>query len=388
MKRRTLAAGVAAASMLAATTGCGAGGSGGSDSGLPSARIATVLTTTGPAAVFGQNQQKAVELAVEQLKKDGTADLDIVAKEDAGEANTSALNAYRKVLREDPDVVVGPIIGTMMLAIRQEVERARIPMLTTAATTAITENDNKYIFRNFPSSDMSVQATSAYAFDQLGVKKPAILADSTAFGQGDAKALLAAAGEKGIDVVANESVDQNAVDVTGQVARIKRAGADAVFVQLLTGSPLAVAIKGLRRAGFTGKIFAAPGITSPSTLELLTDDEVSGIYSPGVSLKQDDPKVQEFTAAYQAKYGKAPDVYTAVMYDSVMTLGKLVADGAKSADDLRKALAGLDTTGLTGRLAADKDGNLFHTVSVLQFDAHKKAAPVTTMDLEFEPGAS
>lgn len=387
MKRRTLAAVLATTSMLAAV-GCGADGSEESDSGLPTAGIATVLTTTGPAAVFGQNQQNAVALAVAQLKKDGIADLQVVAKEDAGETNTSALNAYRKVLREDPDVVVGPIIGTMMLAIRQEVERARIPMITTAATTAITEDDNEYIFRNFPSSDMSVQATSAYAFDELGVTKPAILADSTAFGQGDAEALLEAADEQGIDVVANESVDQNAVDVTGQVARIERAGADAVFVQLLTGSPLAVAIKGLRRAGFEGEVFAAPGITSPSTLELLTDEEAAGIYSPGVSLDTDDPKVQAFTAAYQAEYGKAPDVYAAVMYDSVMTIGQLVADGAGSADELRDALATLDTTGITGRLAADDEGNLFHTVSVLQFDDGKMATPVSTIELDFEPGES
>ena len=382
MRNRYVGPAAAVVALLMTTTACG-GAQKAPVLGLPSANIATALTKTGFAAVFGQSQQSAVELAVAQLRTEKIADLKLVASEDTGESNASALNAYRKLLGKEPDLVIGPIVGTMMLAMRQEVDRAQIPMVTTAATRQITQKGNKYIFRNFPHSAMTVEGTSEYAFKELKVKRPAILADNTAFGQGDASALVAAAKSAGVPIVANESVSPTAVDVTGQVSRINRAKADAVFVQLLTGSPLAVAVKALRRSGFQGAIFAAPGITSPSTLQLLSNDEVQGVFSPGLALDLKNLKTQAFEAAFKKKFNKEPDIYAAVMYDSIMAVGQVVADGNTSPEEITSALKKIQYDGLTAKLRSDSEGNLVHSVSVLKFDGSKKAAPVKTVELGF-----
>lgn len=350
-----------------------------------SAKIATVLTTSGFAAVFGQNQQRGVELAVAHLAEQGIADLEIVASEDAGQDNSTALNAYRRAVSAEPDVIIGPIIGTMVLAMRPDLARDGIPMVTTSATRSITLDDNEWVFRNFPHSGMSASANAQYAFDELGIERPAILADNTAFGQDDAEVLIREASDRGIEVVANESSEPDAVDVTGQASRIVSSGADAVFVQLLTGSPLAQAIRTLREAGFEGAIFAAPGVTSPSTLELLSDDEVAGIYSPGLVLDRDAPRVQEYITAYEEEYGDEPDIYSAVMYDSVMMLGEIVGQGASGAEEIREGLRSIEYDGITATLESDTEGNLAHTVDVLRFDDAKSTSVVASFDIEFEP---
>jgi branched-chain amino acid transport system substrate-binding protein len=382
---RAAAAAIASALLLSACVSGGDDSKGsGSDGGLPTASIASVLTMSGPAAVFGEQQKAGIDLAVEQLRADKVADLEVAAAEDTGANNAAALNAYRSAIRDEPAVVLGPIVGTMVLAMRPEAERAQIPLVTTAATRSITEDDNTFVFRNFPHSGMTSEANATYALDELGIKKPAILADNTAFGQGDAAALQQVASDRGVQIVANESVDPTAADVTGQVSHIVASGADAVFVELLTGSPLATAVKALRRAGFEGAIFAAPGITSPSTLELLTNDEVNGIYSPGLVLDESRPEVKQFTEAFQKKFNRPADIYAAVTYDTVMAVGHAVADGASTPKKVRDALRSVDYDGVTTHLAADTEGNLAHTVSVLVFDGNKKASPVQTVDLDFE----
>lgn len=351
----------------------------------PSAEIATVLTTSGFAAVFGQNQQRGIELAVAHLSEQGVADIEIVASEDAGQENSAALNAYRRAVGAEPDIIFGPIIGTMVLAMRPDLARDGIPMVTTSATRSITLDDNEWVFRNFPHSGMSASANAQYAFEELGIERPAILADNTAFGQNDAEVLLQEASDRGIEVVANESAEPDAVDVTGQASRIVSSGADAVFVQMLTGSPLATAIGSLRDAGFEGAIFAAPGITSPSTLELLSDSEVEGVYSPGLVLNRDDSRVQDYIAAYQEEYGEEPDIYSAVMYDSVMLLGEIIRQGASDAEGVREGLLSVEYEGMTSTLKADTEGNLVHTVDVLQFDDAKETSVVASFDIDFEP---
>lgn len=357
----------------------------GGEKTVPSANIATALTMTGFAAFFGQQQQAAVELAVEELAKQKKANLTIVSKQDTGATNATALNAFRKAVSTEPAVVIGPIIGTQVLAMKGEIQRNELPFIVTAATRVLTLEGNKYIFRNFPHSGMQMQATAQYAFDELKLSKPAILADNTAFGQGDAEELKKQAAERGITIAADESVDPTAVDVTGQVSRIIRSGADSVFVQLLTGAPLATAIKTLRRSGFEGEIFAAPGLSSPSTLDLLSNSDVENVYSPGLSLDTSKPATKAFADAFQAKFNRPPDIYAATMYDSVMLVGEVVADGHTEAADILAELPKRKYTGVAQVYQADQELNLAHTVSVLKFDAAKKASAETTIDLDFEP---
>lgn len=356
------------------------------DDGEPAtANIATVLTRSGFAAVFGENQQAGVELAVAQCAEEGIADLAIAAAEDAGESNSTALNAYRRAVAKEPIALIGPIVGTMVLAMRPDLGRDQIPLVTTAATRSITLDDNTWVFRNFPHSGMSASANAQFAFEKLGIERPAILADNTAFGQDDAAVLMDEAERRDIDVVANESVDPEAVDVTGQVKRIVDANADAVFVQLLTGSPLAQAIRSLRSAGFEGEIFAAPGLTSPSTLELLSDEEVAGIYTPGLVLDRSNPDVQAYVDAFQNQHGREPDIYSAVMYDTGMMMCQAVAEGASTAQEMWDALSTMTYEGITATLRADDEGNLAHTVNVLQFDEAKTPSAAETFEIDFTP---
>ncbi|MFE2089159.1 ABC transporter substrate-binding protein [Streptomyces sp. NPDC059460] len=368
-----------------AGTGCGGpgGATGKGEGGPPTANIATVLTMSGFAAVFGQQQKSGIDLAVEKLRTDKVADLKVVAAEDTGAANATALNAYRKAVAQEPAVVFGPILGTMVLAMRGEIDRNSIPLITTAATTSLTQNNNKNIFRNFANSSMTIKATAQFAFDKQGLKKPAILADNTSFGS-DAALLRAEITKRGLKAVADESADTTATDVTGQVSRIIRSGADSVFLQLLTGSPLALAVKTLRSNGFTGQIYAAPGMTSPSTLDLLSESEAKDIYSAGLALDTTGGAGADFAAAFKQQYGKDPDIYAAVMYDSVMLLGKAVSEGKSTAADLRAALRDANYTGVSGVFHSDAEGNLVHTVSILKFGDGKKASVDQDIDVQTE----
>lgn len=348
--------------------------------GVPTATIGAVYTLSGFAAVFGQDQLDGVKLAIQQLKNQGIADLKL-SEADAGASPATALNAFRKVAADDPIAVMAPIVGPFVNAILPDAASDEIPTITTASTPENT--GNKWLFRNFWSQSMSVKAGAQYATGDLKAKRIAILADNTDFGQGFATDLKPAVEAGGGEIVANESTEQNPLDIAGQVSRIVSAKPDITFVQLQTGSPLAQAIKALRDGGYDGTIFAAPGMTSPSTLDLLSGEQVDGIYAATMALDSSSDKVKAFIADYQAMSGNTPDVYAANAYDTTMEIGQAVASGVKTTADLWTYLSDTEYVGLATTYQADNNGDMGHVVDIVSIDKDKKDQKVGQIKLNF-----
>lgn len=390
MLRKHFVLSLAVASMLfLVAASCGgneSGGGGEGDGGMPQAALASVLTESGFAAVFGQLQASGADLAIDDLREEGIADIEWVAREDAGESNTTALNALRRAMQNQPDIVLTPIVGTMVLAMRPEIERAQVPGITSAATRSITQDENQWIFRIFPHDGITKVAVAQFALEELEIERPAILADSTAFGQVAAEILTDYFQENGVSVVAGESVNPEDQDVSGQVSRIASANADALFVQVLTGTPAAVALKGIRSAGLDIPVFMPPGVTSPSTLELVTDDEVTGVYAEAVHpLDRSNEDVAAFIDRYKDKFDAEPDIFATLMYDAVRMFGQAVADGAEGPEEIWEAMSTMEYQGLAADFRSDVEGNLVHDVTVLQFKSGKTTEVLNEYSIEFEP---
>lgn len=354
-----------AASALAIAA-CGSGGSG--DGDTPT--IASVGPLTGVGADVGQSQSVALRMGLDDAKREDGAELELI-EEDTGESNTSARNAFQRALEQQPAAIWGPFLGTQILAIRPLIERAGVPTLATSGTDTITEDGNTEVFRWYASQGTTESTAAEWALEELGVERPAILHDSTEYGQAGADVLAETLSAAGAEPVSTESLNPTDKDVSGQVSKIASAKPDAVFVEIIGGATGAVALKDLRAAGLDVPYVWGSGIISRGMLDLVTDEEVEGVYGnvPGAVVgtpDSKDPAIRDFFARFEKKTGREGDLAALFAYDGGRFLGQAVADGDTTSEQIAERLREQPYEGLAGTYRADDEGNMMHATTIVE----------------------
>ena len=159
-------------------------------------------------------------------------------------------------------------------------------------------------------------------------------------------------------------------DFHATLTRIKSANPEFVF---LPGyyEEVGLILKQAREGGLNVPFMGGDGWDSPKLVEIggkaaLENTFITNHYSAGDS----DPKVQDFVAAFKAKYdGKSPDAFAALGYDTAY----FVADAIKRAGSsnpvkIQKALAETDGLQLvSGKMKLDKNHDPIKAAVILEY---------------------
>lgn len=365
MKRRPILKALAASMALSAIFGAG------SVAAQEPVRMALVVPITGPFAVLGTSQQQGVVLAVEQINARGGINgrkIELTT-EDTGASPTTAVTALRRAMSAKPVAVFGPIIGTQVLAMAPEIQREGVPFLVIPGTLKVTQIGNPWIFR-FQVTDMvSRKVVTKYTMDRLQKKKIGILHVNDEYGHGGREATIdVLKKEYNTAPVAVEAYGTTDRDVSAQILKIKNAGADVMHVQGNSGD-IAVVIKQIRQLNVDIPVIASTGLVAPATLKLLTPEELNGVYveTAGIPALDSDPRVKEWMKAYEARFSRIPDWFAMQDYDAVMTVAQIMREKGVDREAIRKGLREGKFNGLAGEVVADKEGNMYHTSRMYQF---------------------
>lgn len=359
MKNRyRLAAPVAAAVLL---TGCAAGGSGGSSG--KTIKVGTLYSVTGPAANVGDKMRKGTELAVDQLNQQGGIGgkkIEWKFYDPAGDTST-AVSQTRKLLTSDKvDVVVGGGSASgIALAMGQLTEPAKKVFVATEGARQIVQPEAKHPLTFKATFNDTVVVNKIVQYWQAkGIKRVALLPDTSGFGQSAlevAKTAVPAAGIK-LDVA---SFDPGTSDFTPLLSRLAKNRPQA-YLAWTTDSSGVTFLKNARSV-----------IRDPSALIQhgfgFVDDRYmkqAGQASVGTVLSSpklpvydelpaSDPQratIARFVAAYQAKFHEQPNVYAGEAYDAMMVAAAGIKKaGTTDGPKLATAIETLGTyTGVTG----------------------------------------
>lgn len=203
-----------------------------------------------------------------------------------------------------------------------------------------------YIFRTSANDAIQSGMIAEEAVARHGFKKPAILADSTNYGQLGREDLEKALAARGVKPVAEEKFNIGDTDMTSQLLRAKQAGADVILTYAI-GPELAQIANGMAKLGWK-----LPMIGS-WTLSMATFIDNAGPNGDGALMPETfiqaptTPKRKAFIEAYQAAYkvDRIPSPVSAAQgYDSVYLLAAAITE-AKSTDGakIRAALENLQT---------------------------------------------
>ena len=155
--------------------------------GLPSLALAKephvsiLVPITGFLAIEGTAQRNGAVLALEEAASVVPVSQTVL---DTATSPEKAVTALRRTLnRDNPIAVVGSIFGTQMLAMLPIAQRESVPIATISGTAKLTELGNPWVFRFFPGDAVVKVAHADYAVGTLGAKRPALIYQTTAYGQ-------------------------------------------------------------------------------------------------------------------------------------------------------------------------------------------------------------
>jgi branched-chain amino acid transport system substrate-binding protein len=292
---------------------------------------------TGGSSSMGVSMRDGVRLATKEINAAGGINgnkIVLVERDDEAKNERGVQIAQELINNEKVVATLGFINTGVSLASQRFYQDAKIPVFNNVATGSIVTKQfpnapENYIFRNAAADNIQAPMVAKEAVEKRGLKKVAILADSTNYGQLGREDLEKALKTYGVTPVATEKFNIGDVDMTSQLLKAKNAGADVILTYAI-GPELAQIANGMAKLGWKKPIIGS------WTLSMASFIDTAGKNGDGATMPQTyiqspstTPKRKSFQDAYVKEFKPknnniASPVSAAQGYDSVYLLAAAI----------------------------------------------------------------
>jgi branched-chain amino acid transport system substrate-binding protein len=361
---RTFAALVVALLLgLALVSGCSSGAKPTtSDSGATVVKIGLAVPLTGDNALYGQGMKRAVQLAIDEANasdevKSAGYGFELHAEDDMGDPK-QAVNVAN-LLASDSKVsgVVGHFNSGCSIPASPVYNESKLAMVSVSSNPALTAQGLPNVDRVVAKDDAQGAAAGELVAGKLGIKKVAVVDDSTPYGQGLASQFISAYENAGGQVVAEEHINVGENDFGALSNRIKAKGPDAIYYAgaLSQGALLS---KQSKEAGLKVPLIGGDMLYSDEFIKVAGAANAEGDIATSLGLPLDQqPKGKEFSTKYEAKYGSKPEAYDSYAYDAAWSIINAIVKAGPKRDAVMKAVRDGSLDGVTGTVAFDQNGD-------------------------------
>lgn len=312
-----------------------------------SLKIGILLPFSGDSNPTGFSELHGIQLAQKQL---GASNVTFV-RADSKCDPSSAPAAMQSLVDQGVVAVIGEACSGASIAALPIANKNKIPMISPSATSPELSIPNDYFFRDVPPD--GVQGTfAAKTMHDDGYKKVALLYSDEAYGNGLTKIFKEQFTKLGGTVVADEAVDQNAIDMATQVKAIKNARPDAVYLVQVNNAPAVAALKQLHDAGVSAQLFGSDAFYSQ---DIVNDAQGA---AEGLLVTSFPSGTQAFKQAFVNAYQTQNNYAAAEAYDAFWALYLAIQKGATTGEAIKNELPNISFTGVTGRIQFDQNGEI------------------------------
>ncbi len=336
-------------------------------------RIGGSFALTGPIPDPGKDIRQAAEIAIDDLNAAGGIEgflFELVAEDGAcsGDQGTVVGNKFAA----DPTIVAvtGGTCSGETFGLRPILQNARIPFVSPSATNpAVVSEDCDVCNRVALSDALQGEVDADFVFNQLGLRKVAVMHDNSDYGKGLAEIFKNAFEKLGGTVTNFEGVQVGDTDFRAALAKIGANAPEFIFFGGYATEAALIAQQMRETAGLeNAKFMSGDGAYTQQYLDA-AGDAAEGTYMSTVAGDTQQDKYEEFKAKYVAKFGVEPEKlgpFHAQSYDSVILIAEAIkAVAQKDAsgnlvidrEALVKAIrATKDLKGITGTLTCNPIG--------------------------------
>jgi branched-chain amino acid transport system substrate-binding protein len=312
-------------------------------------KIGAVLSMTGPAASLGIPERDTIALMPREI---AGQKVEYIVLDDASDT-TASVRTTKKLISEDRvDVILGPSITPSSLAVLDSISEGATPMISLASSIRIIDpmDAKRHWMFKTPQTDAQMASAIIEHAAAKGVKSIAYIGQADALGEAFGAEIAKYAGQKNIQVLANEKFNRTDTSVLGQVLHIMGAKPDAVVVGA-AGTPAALPPKTLIEKGFKGLVYHNHGVGNSDFLRVC-GATCNGTYLPASpvlvadQLPADHPAKKvalEYIKVYEGKYGAGTvAAFGAYAWDAGLILQQAIPAALKAGKpgtaEFRKAL--------------------------------------------------
>jgi branched-chain amino acid transport system substrate-binding protein len=293
---------------------------------------------SGPSALFGKSVTQGGDLAASELKS-SKAPVKIYW-EDGQALPAPTVTAFKYLTSVKHAVAVITQNTEPFLAIAPLAAKARTVIFNISAQTPLQLN-YKWVYSDAVLSTSETAADAKLFYSVLGVTNVAIIAENDSYGTTsvqDFESAVAAQGSK-VTVGTVEYIDPTATDFTGPLATVAASKPQGV-IMYTTGTAVGLMLQQAKQEGLTPKYWLGNEFTYIPSSIANAPGAANGAYQTGILYNPAASTVaKKFAAAYEKKYGAAPDVYAANTFDAVMAISTAVAKYGCSGPAVKKGLA-------------------------------------------------
>ncbi len=361
--------------------------------------IAAVLPLSGRLASFSSDVLEGIQLAVERAREQtGAPTVGLIVK-DLDADKPGFLDDLATLFSNDrPLAVVGPMLSKNLPAMAEMAQRARVPLITPAATLPNVRRLGHYLFSTSVTYAMQAERIAGYAIKEQNYRRFCILYPDTLYGRELSRLFSQEIRRSDGEVIAIEAFKEGETDFAPQIERLKQEdlkkyglavpveipppagkppnrkekrllytpGFDAVFIPSrsseigLIAAQLAfhdIKVPLLGTNGWNAQDFAR---TADRTVDGAT-------FVDGFFMDSPNPAVQDFVRRHQHRFSSPPSLFTMQGYDAARIAIEGIHHGATSGEALQEFLISQhNLPTLAGPASFGSDGALHRPLFLLQ----------------------
>jgi branched-chain amino acid transport system substrate-binding protein len=344
--------------------------------------IGAVLPLTGDSSQWGIPPRNGAELAIDEINSQGgvggmTLRLQV---EDDKCIPREGISALDRLNLKNTKAVVGAVCSSVTLAIAPLVEQKKIVLISPASTNPEVTDAGEYVFRVAPSDTFRGTVFADYLYDEAGLTDVDFLYVDNAGGVGSRDAFKARFNARGGKVVREEPYPDDAMDLSLQIGNIIASESAAVVVVSYPRDTVLI-LRQARELGLKKPLFfQTEAMEDASVLQGAGEAAEGSIYI--LSAAGEGEVARTFQQAYNARFGRDPELYAAEGYDAIKLIAEALRnqppDAIVSSDRIRDFLIGTkDWVGASGTLTFDKNGDVQKPMVIKQIRNGKPVIMLT-----------
>lgn len=294
-------------------------------------KIGVAQPLTGNLAALGQDLLNGVNLAVEELNKEGykikgkTVTFEVVAVDDRSDAETGK-EVAKQLVDAGVVAVIGHLNSGVSIAAAPIYAEKGIAELAISTNPKFTQLGFDTTFRLVANDTLQAKAIGSYSASQFSDTKYAILDDNTPYGKDLAAGAAVQLKAANKEVVIQQSFDDKTTQFDALAEKIKAQGA-TVIVSTLSDFQIIALLDSLQKIDYT-KAKVLGGDTIKTTLMLKGTGIVSGLFATSPILDaQDFTTGKAFLEKYRNKFKIDPAYGGHYTYDAMYVLAGAIRRG-------------------------------------------------------------
>ena len=319
-------------------------------------KVGVIGPFTGGSSSMGVSMRDGVRLATQEINAAGGINgnkIVLVERDDEAKNERGVQISQELINNEKVAAALGFINTGVALASQRFFQDAKIPVINNVATGSLITKQfpnaaENYIVRTSAADNIQAPLIAKEAVEKRGLKKVAILADSTNYGQLGREDMEKALKTYGVTPVAVEKFNLGDVDMTSQLLKAKNAGADVVLTYAI-GPELAQIANGMGKLGWKKPMIGSWTLSMASFIDTAGKNG-NGATMPETFIQQPatSPKRKAFVDAYLKEFKPkngiiASPVSAAQGYDSVYILAAAIKQaGSTDGPQILAALENLN----------------------------------------------